>query len=146
MNRYSSSIENCHIYIRKLEDSNFCFTVWKFLIGLYELQSFCSSLAYFPHWKSPNSPRLKKARQVKSKVKRMLINFFDIKEVVHKEFLCQATQSILHTTVMFYSNCVKMWEDFALNFGNKRTGCCITTTHLLTLLFSPNITAIPHPL
>jgi hypothetical protein len=35
---------------------------------------------------SPNSPRLKKARQVKRKVKKMLIIFFDIKEIVHKEF------------------------------------------------------------
>jgi hypothetical protein len=29
---------------------------------------------------------MKKARQVKSKVKCMLIIFFDIKEIVHKEF------------------------------------------------------------
>jgi hypothetical protein len=32
---------------------------------------------------------------------------------------------------------VKMDEDFARNFGDKRTGCCITTTHRLTLPFSP---------
>jgi hypothetical protein len=38
-------------------------------------------------WKSPNSPRPKKERQVKSKVKSMLIIFFDIKEIVHKEFV-----------------------------------------------------------
>jgi histone-lysine N-methyltransferase SETMAR len=38
-------------------------------------------------WKSPNSPRLKKARQVKSKVKSRLIIFFDIKGIVHKEFI-----------------------------------------------------------
>jgi hypothetical protein len=25
-----------------------------------------------------------------------------------------------------------MCEDFAANFGDKRTGCCITTTHRLT--------------
>jgi hypothetical protein len=33
------------------------------------------------YWKSPNSPRLKKVRQVKSKVKSMLIIFFDIKGI-----------------------------------------------------------------
>jgi hypothetical protein len=38
-------------------------------------------------WKSPNSPRLKKVRQAKSKVKTMLIIFFDIKGFVHKEFI-----------------------------------------------------------
>jgi hypothetical protein len=36
---------------------------------------------------SPNSPRQKKARQVKSKVKSMLIIFFDIKGIFHKEFV-----------------------------------------------------------
>jgi hypothetical protein len=39
------------------------------------------------HWKSPNSLRPKKARQVKSKVKSMFIIFFDIKGTVHKEFV-----------------------------------------------------------
>jgi hypothetical protein len=32
----------------------------------------------------------------------------------------QAEQSSPHTTVMFYSDCVKMCEDFALNFGDKK--------------------------
>jgi hypothetical protein len=40
---------------------------------------------------SPNSPRLKKkARQAKSKVKSMLIIFFDIKGIVYKEFILAA--------------------------------------------------------
>lgn len=38
-------------------------------------------------WKSPNSPRPKKARQVNSKVRSMLIIFFDIRGTVHKEFI-----------------------------------------------------------
>jgi hypothetical protein len=38
-------------------------------------------------WKSSNSSRLKKARQVKSNVKSMLIIFFDIKGIVHKKFV-----------------------------------------------------------
>jgi hypothetical protein len=38
-------------------------------------------------WESRNSPRPKEARHVKSKVKSMLIIFFDIKEIVHKEFV-----------------------------------------------------------
>jgi hypothetical protein len=36
---------------------------------------------------SPNSPRPKKVRQAKSKVKSMLIIFFNIKGTVHKEFV-----------------------------------------------------------
>jgi hypothetical protein len=49
----------------------------------------------------------------------------------------QGKQSIRHTTVTFYGDCVKMCEDFAPNFSDKRTGCWITTMHPLTLPFSP---------
>jgi len=38
-------------------------------------------------WKSPTSPRPKKARQVKSNVKNMIITFFDVMGIVHKEFV-----------------------------------------------------------
>jgi hypothetical protein len=42
-----------------------------------------------------------------------------------------------------------MCEDFAPNFGDKRTGCCVTTTHRLTLPFSPGNflpkQRVPHP-
>jgi len=36
-------------------------------------------------WKTPNSPKPKKARQVRSNVKIMLISFFDANRIVHKE-------------------------------------------------------------
>jgi hypothetical protein len=45
----------------------------------------------------------------------------------------QAKQSSPHTTVKFYGNCEKMCEDFAPNFRDKRTVCCITTTNRLAL-------------
>jgi len=38
-------------------------------------------------WKSTTSPRPKKARQVKSNVKSMIITFFEVKGTVHKEFV-----------------------------------------------------------
>jgi hypothetical protein len=38
-------------------------------------------------WKIGKSPRLKKVRQVKSKVKNMPTIFFEIKGIVHKEFV-----------------------------------------------------------
>lgn len=39
------------------------------------------------HWKSPRSPRMKKARMSKSKFKAMLIVFFDIRGVVMVEWV-----------------------------------------------------------
>jgi transposase len=39
------------------------------------------------HWRSPSSPRPKKARQVRSIVKTMLMVFFDIQGLVHCEFV-----------------------------------------------------------
>jgi hypothetical protein len=62
----------------------------------------------------------------------MLIIFFDIKAIVHKEFVLAGQTVIPHTNVTFYGDCMKMCEDFAPNFGNKRTG---VTMRRLTLTF-----------
>jgi hypothetical protein len=76
---------------------------------------------------------------MKSKVKSMLIIFCDIKGNVHKEFILagQTVSSAYYCDV--YGDCMKMCEDFTPNFGNKIIGCCITTTHCLTLPFSQGI-------
>jgi hypothetical protein len=38
-------------------------------------------------WKCPQSPRARKAQQVQSSTKRMLIVFFYVKGIVHPEFV-----------------------------------------------------------
>jgi hypothetical protein len=81
--------------------------------------------------------RPKTARHVKSNVKSMFIIFFNIKGIVHKEFALVGRAANSIYTVTFYGDCVKVCEDFAQNFGDKRTGCCITATLHLTLSFSP---------
>jgi hypothetical protein len=81
-------------------------------------------------WKSPNPPRLKNTRQMKSKFISMLMVFFDVIGNVHKE-LNLAGQTV-SCSVTFYGHCLKMCEDFALNYGNRNTTSCITTTHRLT--------------
>jgi hypothetical protein len=50
----------------------------------------------------PNSPRTKRERQVKSKVKSMLIIFSDIKGIDHKEFVLadQANISAYYRNVL----------------------------------------------
>jgi hypothetical protein len=42
-------------------------------------------------WRLKNSPRPKKQRMSKSKIKRMLICFFDIRGVIHFEFVPEGT-------------------------------------------------------
>jgi hypothetical protein len=46
---------------------------------------------------------------------------------------CRRVNSAYHLTL--YCDCVNILEDFAPNSGDKRTGCCITTTHRLTFPF-----------
>jgi hypothetical protein len=79
----------------------------------------------------------RKARQVKNKVKSMLIIFIDIKGSVHKEFILayQTANSAHYCDVL--GDCLKMCEDFAQDFGDKITGCSIITAHRLKLPFSP---------
>jgi hypothetical protein len=55
------------------------------------------------------TPRPKRVRKVKSKVKSIFIIFFD----TTKNSFWQSKQSIPHTTVIFYGDYVKMCEEFA---------------------------------
>jgi hypothetical protein len=77
-------------------------------------------------------------REVNNIFKKMLIIFFDIKGTGHKAFIT--------------AGLTVNWADFALYYGDKRPGCCITTTHCLTFPFhhgifftKNNMTALPHP-
>jgi hypothetical protein len=77
----------------------------------------------------------RKARQVKGKVKSVPPFSQTSRGLFAKNLSSQAKQSISLTTVTFYSNCMKMCEDFAPNFGDKGTVSFITTTHPFTLHF-----------
>jgi hypothetical protein len=46
---------------------------------------------------------------------------------------------------MIYLDCMKMCEDFAPDVVSKRTGCCLTTKHRLTLPFAPKATWLSFP-
>jgi hypothetical protein len=46
------------------------------------------------------------------------------REIVHEEDSSwEVDQSVLHNTVKFKGDCMKNYEDFAPNFGDKGTGC-----------------------
>jgi hypothetical protein len=80
-----------------------------------------------PYTESPNSPIPKRARQVISEDKSMIITFYDIKGTVHKEFVLadHTVNSPYYCDI--YGGSVKICKDSASNFGDKRTGCYITT-------------------
>jgi len=56
-------------------------------------------------WKTANSPRPKKFRQSKSRVKTMLLTFFDIRGIVHYEFVPtgQTVNQVYYLEVQGYS-------------------------------------------
>jgi hypothetical protein len=57
----------------------------------------------------------------------------------------QAKQSFAHTTVAFYSTCMKMCDDFYPNVGDKRTGChenAMACTSLFIRVFLINNMAV----
>ena len=80
-------------------------------------------------WKSADSPRPKKARKVWSKVKVMLIVFFDMEGIVHYEYIPQG-----HTVnQQFYLQFWNVWDLMFLARGHRnwrrRPGRYITTMH-----------------
>jgi hypothetical protein len=82
---------------------------------------------------SNNSPNGK----VKSKVKSMLIVLFDIKGMVHKEFvLAGQTFNSAHYCDVIQRLCENV-RTFRPEFWRQNTACCITTTHRLRFPFSP---------
>ena len=90
-------------------------------------------------WKSPTSPRQKKVRMSKSKVKVILIAFFDMSGIVHKEILpqCQTInqhiyKDILSMSGVWCSQCVRKGK----NCGMRNHGCFITTMPHHTMLWA----------
>ena len=89
-------------------------------------------------WKSSTSPRPKTVRQVKSNLKSIIISFFDIEGIVHKEFV--PTGQTVNSG--FYCKVLRRMREklrtHRPNCGENRPGCFIMTTHRLTLPSSPS--------
>ena len=84
-------------------------------------------------WKSPTSPRPKKAIQSKSKVKVMLIMFFHVRVIVHSEFLPQGQtiiQQVYEEILPLLLRSVRERRDESC--GRTNRGCFTTTMHLVT--------------
>lgn len=103
-------------------------------------------------WKAANSPRPKKARQVKSAVKTMLICFFDVRGIVHSEYVPE------HQTVnqVFYLSVLRrlresvrlkrpdLWRsgDWFFHHDNAPAHTAISVREFLA---KNRMTPLPHP-
>jgi len=67
-------------------------------------------------WKTANSPKPKNFRRSKSRVKTMLLNFFDIRGIVHYEFVPNGKQSTKFTIWKYWKGCMKKLNGNDLNF------------------------------
>ena len=71
-------------------------------------------------WKTPNSPKTRKAQQVRSNVKIMLISFFGANGIVHKEFVPPGQ-------TMYQQFYLKMSKNYATLYAKKNYQKCGTT-------------------
>ncbi|XP_050522590.1 protein GVQW3-like [Daktulosphaira vitifoliae] len=101
-------------------------------------------------WLSPNTPRPKKARMSKSRVKTMIITFFDSRGIVHKEFvpLGQTVNQHFYREVLerLRKRVLRVRPDIAntwiLHHDNAP---CHTALSVLQYLTSKGITVLPQP-
>jgi hypothetical protein len=104
-------------------------------------------------WKCPSSPRPNKAQQVKNNVKSMLICFFYIDRIIHKEFVPPG-QTV---NAKFYCDVLRQlrehmrrkrpgkWRtnNWVLHHDNAPAHTALAVQHFLA---SKNMTVFPHPL
>jgi len=89
-----------------------------------------------PSGKAARHQGQKRARQVKSNLKSMIITFFDIKGIVHKEFVPtgRTVSAGLYCEVLR-----RLCEKIAPKFGEIRPGCFTMTMPCLTLRPHPQV-------
>ena len=104
----------------------------------YDLETKRQSL----QWKYPSSPRPKKARQSRSKIKLMLIAFFDVRGIVHMELLPQGqtVNQHIYKEILWHLLCSvcekrhELWQDNAwlLHQDNAPAHNALNIRQLLT--------------
>ena len=104
------------------------------------------------HWKSPSSPRQKKARQGKSKFEAMVIVFSDIRGVVHMDWVSesQTLNRVCYKEVLtnlrgrVRERRPEMWKNgsWVLHHDNAPTHIALSVKTFLT---KHKITMLQHP-
>ena len=110
----------------------------------YDLETKQQSL----QWKTPSSLRPKKARQVRSNIKSMLIIFFDIRGIAHKEFVppgqtvngnfyCEVLRQLRDNAGCKWP---EMWKNGVWLLHHAHTSLIVRE-----FLTNSNVTTVPHP-
>ena len=115
----------------------------------YDLETKRQSL----RWKCPSSPKPNKARQSRFKIKLMLIAFFNVRGIVHMEFLPQGQTINQHVYKEILQRLLRsvrekrreLWQDNAwlLHQDNAPAHNALSICQFLT---KRNITVLDHPL
>jgi hypothetical protein len=104
------------------------------------------------HWKTPSSPQLRKARQVRSNVKTMLISFIDAEGLVHHEFLpqCQTMNQTVYLTILQCLQDAVHWKrPYKWSSGtwllHHNNAPCYAALSVRQFLVMHSIPMVPHP-
>ena len=82
-------------------------------------------------WKSPASPRGKKVRLQKSKVKTMLVCFYDSKGIIHHEFVPEG-QTVTGNFLVFWNAYGRGFVVSGPSTQHQAVGFFFTTMHWFT--------------
>jgi len=82
-------------------------------------------------WKSPASPRGKKVRLQKSKVKTMLVCFYDSKGIIHHEFVPEG-QTVTGNFLVFWNAYGRGFVVSGPSTQHQAVGFFFTTIHRFT--------------
>jgi hypothetical protein len=103
-------------------------------------------------WKTPSSPRPKKARQVRSNGKKLLIAFFDAEGLVHHEFLPRRqtmNQTVYITVLQCLRGAVRQKLPYKWSSGTSLlhhdNAPCHAALSVRKFLAKHSIPVVPHP-
>jgi hypothetical protein len=160
----TKSIPRLLTYNQKQRNVKVCLELWKkankdptFISGIITGDK-CGIYGYDPEtkqqssqWKSPQSPRAKQLQQVQSSTKSMLIGFFDMKGIVHREFV--PPNNTVNSDFYCVLRCLRenvqqnraeLWcnHSWLLHHDNTPTHTSLKTIEFVT---NNNMVTVPHP-
>lgn len=103
-------------------------------------------------WRSPGSPRQKKVRSEKSRIKTMLIAFFDSHGIIHKEFLPEGSTMNANTYVEILKRLLRRIRRVRPQYAEQGSWCLLhdnarphTALVVQQMLAEKGVVSLAHP-